>query len=386
MNKKKILLILPLIIIIIIICVILTLNKTNSKNLSIKLKGKKSITLEYGEKYKELGATASYKDKDLTKSIKTDNNLDLKKLGKYTYTYSIKYKNLYKKIKRNITIVDTVKPEIKLNGDDKINIYLNEDYKELGATAIDNYDSDISDKIVVTGNVDNKKTGEYTITYKVKDSSSNESSITRVISVIEKQQSKTSSNSKVGKTSKGYKIEQINGLYYINGILIVNKTYDLPSTYEPGDLVSEFKNNFEKMQKDAANEGINLKIISGFRSYNKQKNIYNNYVARDGQALADRYSARPGHSEHQTGLAADINSLDQSWEYTDEGKWLNNNCHKYGFIIRFVKGKENITGYMFEPWHIRYVGEELAKQLYNNGNWITLEEYLGIESVYEQSY
>ena len=386
MNKKKILLILPLIIIIIIICVILTLNKTNSKNLSIKLKGKKSITLEYGEKYKELGATASYKDKDLTKSIKTDNNLDLKKLGKYTYTYSIKYKNLYKKIKRNITIVDTVKPEIKLNGDDKINIYLNEDYKELGATAIDNYDSDISDKIVVTGNVDNKKTGEYTITYKVKDSSSNESSITRVISVIEKQQSKTSSNSKVGKTSKGYKIEQINGLYYINGILIVNKTYDLPSTYEPGDLVSEFKNNFEKMQKDAANEGINLKIISGFRSYNKQKNIYNNYVARDGQALADRYSARPGHSEHQTGLAADINSLDQSWEYTDEGKWLNNNCHKYGFIIRFVKGKENITGYMFEPWHIRCVGEELAKQLYNNGNWITLEEYLGIESVYEQSY
>ena len=114
----------------------------------------------------------------------------------------------------------------------------------------------------------------------------------------------------------------------------------------------------------------------------KQKIIYNDYVARDGQLMADTYSARPGYSEHQSGLAIDVNSLDQDWENTPEGKWLSANCYKYGFIIRYPKGKEDITGYMYEPWHIRYVGKDLAEKLYNNGNWLTLEEYLGITSVY----
>ena len=105
-------------------------------------------------------------------------------------------------------------------------------------------------------------------------------------------------------------------------------------------------------------------------------------------AAADTYSARPGHSEHQTGLAADIKGpnnnlyLDQRWINTSEGQWLNNNCYKYGFIIRYPSGKESITGYIYEPWHIRYVGTEVATQLYNGGNWITLEEYLGIDSKY----
>ena len=183
-------------------------------------------------------------------------------------------------------------------------------------------------------------------------------------------------------TSKGYKIEQKDGIYYINGILIANKSYSLPSTYNPGSLLNEFMTNYNKMHDDALKSGINLKIISGFRSYETQVSLYNRYVARDGKEAADRYSARAGHSEHQTGLAADINSLEQSWENTAEGKWLNDNCYKYGFIIRYPKGKENETGYMFEPWHIRYVGVDTATILYNNGNWITLEEYLGIDSKY----
>ncbi len=166
---------------------------------------------------------------------------------------------------------------------------------------------------------------------------------------------------------------------YINGILIVNKSYPLPANYNPG-VNPAAQSAFNTMQSAAAREGINLYIVSGFRSYSTQRDIYNNYVARDGKAAADRYSARPGHSEHQTGLAFDVNSLSQSFENTPEGKWLAANCHKYGFIIRFPKGKESITGYMYEPWHIRYLGTSTATSVYNSG--LTLEEYLGVKSVY----
>lgn len=188
-------------------------------------------------------------------------------------------------------------------------------------------------------------------------------------------------NDIVGKTSKGYEIKKINGLYYIKGILVANKTYSLPSTYAPGDLLSEFTIAFTKMKKDAEAEGITLTVVSGYRSYERQTTLYNNYVARDGKANADTYSARPGHSEHQTGLAADLNLVDTSFENTKAGKWLAQNCYKYGFILRYPKGKEAITGYIYEPWHFRFIGDE-AKNLYNNGNWISLEEYLGIDSKY----
>ena len=110
--------------------------------------------------------------------------------------------------------------------------------------------------------------------------------------------------------------------------------------------------------------------------------LYNNYVMLDGKEAADTYSARPGHSEHQSGLAFDLNTIDDSFTYTNEGKWVNANCYRYGFIILYPKGKDNITGYMHESWHLRYVGVDLATKLYNEGNWITIEEYFGISSSY----
>ena len=136
------------------------------------------------------------------------------------------------------------------------------------------------------------------------------------------------------------------------------------------------------MKAEATALGLNLYLSSGYRSYTLQEKIYNNYVARDGKTTADTYSARAGHSEHQTGLAFDLNTIDDSFSYTDEGKWVNDNCYRFGLILRYPKGKENITGYMYESWHLRYVGTELATKLYNNGNWITLEEYFGIDSKY----
>jgi zinc D-Ala-D-Ala carboxypeptidase len=103
----------------------------------------------------------------------------------------------------------------------------------------------------------------------------------------------------------------------------------------------------------------------------------------DGQEAADTYSARAGFSEHQTGLVLDLNTVDISFDNTNESNWLRDNSYKYGFIIRYPKGKENITGYTYEPWHIRYVGKNLAKEIYNNGDYLTLEEYFGIDSNYQ---
>ncbi len=166
---------------------------------------------------------------------------------------------------------------------------------------------------------------------------------------------------------------------YINGILVVNKTYALPKSYAPG-WDSEASSMIWKMFADAKTQGISLWVKSGYRSYIDQQIIYNGYVANDGQANADRYSARPGHSEHQTGLAFDLNSLSADFGNTPEGIWLAQNCHKYGFIIRYPKEKEHITGYMYEPWHVRYLGVEKATAVYESG--LCLEEYLGITSEY----
>ena len=177
------------------------------------------------------------------------------------------------------------------------------------------------------------------------------------------------------------KIEVKNGITYVNGILIANKTYALPKDYNPGKILPDAQAAFNEMQADAKKAGYNLTIVSGFRSYSYQSELYNNYVARDGKAAADTYSARPGHSEHQTGLGMDINNASSSFNNTAEAKWIAANCWKYGFIIRYPKGKENITGYMYESWHVRYLGKQLAKEVYDSG--LTLEEFLCIDSKYK---
>lgn len=201
-----------------------------------------------------------------------------------------------------------------------------------------------------------------------------------------------------GTTSKGFKITEINGVTYIDDVMIINKTYSLPSDYMPVDTVEspEGKTNtcnkcinkiayksFLNMQADAKALGLNIYIASGYRPYVSQNKIYNNYIKRDGKKAADTYSARPGYSEHQSSYAFDLNSINDSFAKTDEGKWVNNNAYLYGFIIRFPKGKSDYTGYKYESWHLRYVGYELAKKLYNDGNWLSLEEYFGVDSKYQ---
>ena len=197
-------------------------------------------------------------------------------------------------------------------------------------------------------------------------------------------------------TDKGYKVVIKDGLSYVDNYLIVNKTYKLPSDYKPvnpanpvrGDwctdcIDKDVLDAFNKMKADASSLGLNIYIASGYRGYNNQNTLYNNYVARDGVAAADKYSARPGYSEHQTGLCFDLNSVNDSFASTNEGIWVNSNAYLYGFIIRYPKGHEDETGYQYESWHLRYVGTGLAKKLYNNGEWITMEDYFGLTSSYE---
>lgn len=188
----------------------------------------------------------------------------------------------------------------------------------------------------------------------------------------------------------------IDGITYIDGILVVNKSYALPSDYVPANpnapitkgngidfLDRTTMDAFKKMQKDAKEMGLNIWIASGFRSYDYQERLYNNYLKRGSQDVVDTYSARPGYSEHQTGLAFDLNSVTREFADTEEGKWIAENCHKYGFIIRYPEGKMDATGYMYEPWHLRYVGLELASKLYNDGDWLTIESVFGITSDYD---
>ena len=201
-----------------------------------------------------------------------------------------------------------------------------------------------------------------------------------------------------GKTKNGFTITEIAGITYIDGIMMVNKTYGLPSDYLPVDTVEDSKgktntcnkcinklaySSFATMKADAAALGLNIYIASGYRPYVSQENIYNRYVKRDGKKAADTYSARPGYSEHQTSYTFDLNSINDSFAKTNEGKWVNENAYLYGFIIRFPKGKDSYTGYKYESWHLRYVGYDLARKLYNNGNWISLEEYFGVDSKYK---
>ena len=180
---------------------------------------------------------------------------------------------------------------------------------------------------------------------------------------------------------KTHTIETNNGMTFVDGILIVNKTYSLPADYDPG--ISQLAQNaFNEMVAGAASDGITLYVNSGYRSYSNQEQLYNTYVYERGVEEADYVSARPGHSEHQTGLAFDVNTTDFSFEYTPEALWLAEHCWEYGFIIRYPEGKEDITGYAYEPWHIRYLGKDIAKDVYDSG--LCLEEYLDITSCYDE--
>lgn len=180
--------------------------------------------------------------------------------------------------------------------------------------------------------------------------------------------------------------------------VVANKHRPLnPLDYEPGDLVvpsaianpngrqlrAEAAAHVDQLATDASAAGIYLTVLSGYRSYATQEQTYNNFVARDGEERANQYSAKPGHSEHQTGFAIDFDdgqgcALYTCFADTAAGQWLAANAWQFGFILRYPLGSEAITGYEFEPWHYRYVGVEVSTAMHNKGI-ATLEEFFGLE-------
>jgi len=171
----------------------------------------------------------------------------------------------------------------------------------------------------------------------------------------------------------------VNKYNYLHKDYIPDNLVSVTGIYarDKAQLVNIAYDNFIKMADAARLENLTIKVTTGYRSYNFQSTLYNNYVKTDGAKEADTYSARPGYSEHQLGYSADLtngkNVSFSNFENTDEYKWLKDNAHKYGFIMRYPKDKEYITGYMFESWHYRYVGVDIATYIYEND--ITYEEY-----------
>lgn len=401
-NFKKIIIISFLCLI--AICIIATTLFLNSKKLTFNYESKIELKLKT-----ETFNTDNIKDLKNGTIITNREKINTTKIG--TQEINIEIKNYFGKVSKisyQIIVIDNESPVITFNKElrteEGVTIDLLKDVK-----VTDNSEEEITPTI--EGIYDFNESGEYNLFYVAKDSSGNETREAFTLTVKEKiavqkpiekpkenptekpnvttpsDDKETPSNNQTNSdktftTSKGFSGVTKNGVTYIDGYLVVNKTYSLPSNYGNG-LTKETKDAFEKMKSAATLEGLNVYLSSGYRSYTTQNNLYNRYVNRDGKAEADKYSARPGHSEHQSGLAFDVNQINNTFDNSAEAKWLAANCYKYGFILRYPKGKTNETGYIYESWHFRYVGTELATKLYNNGDWITMEDYFGITSEYK---
>lgn len=344
---------------------------------------KDKFDFEYGEKIeidkKELLDT---KDEKIIDSIKLDLSkvkMEDKKaypsVGKYKV--EVKYNTGFKDITDTVevNVKDTTKPEFK-----KIE---NEVKVSVGDTDFDFYKlfkaSDLS-KTEIKFNfddVDFNKAGKYDAKVSVQDAYKNKLEKTfKVIveKVKEKEPEEIEDTEKpVNKPSK----PQDTSPTYVNGILVVNKKHYFGAAYETGEDPTAGA-MARQMIADMQAQGLDISSnYSGYRSYSYQDGLYWSYVNSYGQAQADTFSARAGHSEHQTGLAFDLlHSNGALVENTAEANWIASNAHNYGFIVRYKAGKEHITGYQAEPWHIRYVGD-VATSIYQSR--LTLEEYLGVE-------
>ena len=355
---------------------------------SLQMTFQEDRSIEYGE---------NVEAKDFVKEAKgnivSSSKIDTKKLGEQTITYVLEKEELKKEFTLKVTVKDTKKPIITLKKE-KLSIEEGQslDVKKNIVSVKDVVDGKLTMQKAnrelekghyqIKEDLDTKKPGKYTVEVIAKDSNGNVSKKEFVVTVTKKKVVKVE-EPKQPEVEVQPQIEQkpvkpnkpqheTIQPTYINGILLVNRTHPLPSTYGGTDPVAY--QALQQLQAAASKAGYSLPLLSGYRSYQYQVELYNMYVERDGQAAADRYSARPGTSEHQSGLAFDIGKIDNNFGNTKTGKWLDKHCAEYGFIIRFPQGKEHITGYMYEPWHVRYVGVEHATYIMQNN--LCLEEYL----------
>lgn len=329
----------------------------------------------------EIGSTAHVSDYIENISggeLVDDIAVDTSKLGKTKCEIGLDIGGKARLYDFEVEIVDTTAPVIE--APDSLTVLMSSGFDVSSKVkATDNSGSE--PKIEYKGDYDVNKAGTYTITVDARDNSGNTSQKEIAVKVIDVSKEQGDIEFLTG---KGFTGTRKDGITTIDGIMIANKTFGIPENYYPGGIMNDAWAAWNEMAEAASRDGLGLFIVSGFRSYSLQSSLYNNYVYQNGQEAADTFSARPGYSEHQTGYAMDLNLVDASFGETAEGKWLMANSYKYGYILRYPEGKQEITGYIPEAWHFRFVGKDLAKTLYNEGKWITLEEYFGIPSKYAE--
>ena len=381
-NRKAIIIVACIVVVIIAVAIGLLISQPKVK--------KDSFTFEYGSKV-EIDTNAIFGDNSgKVKNIEVDysslkmvKDKDYPEVGEYelAVTYSA-LTNHSDKIK--VTVEDTTKPKFT-SFEEKIEVTKGDkdfDFKshfkasDLSSCTIDintkdvkfDKEGDYTAEVTVTDAHKNKESKKFTVVVKEEE--------TAVASSGNKQQtsgnsgSSNSSSSSAGSSSSAQP-------YYKNGILVVNKKHPIPPSFG-GGVNGTAMAAVNRMISDMKAAGLAVdSSTSNYRSYSYQRTLYNNYVSAYGKASADTFSARPGYSEHQTGLAFDLREPGGGSLLTNSKatSWVAKNAHKYGLIVRYQSGKEWITGYQAEPWHVRYVGD-IATSIYNSG--LSLEEYLGV--------
>lgn len=330
-----------------------------------------SFTFEYGKKV-EIDTSAIFGDSsDKVKDIEVDysslkmvKDKDYPEVGEYELPFTYKTMTNHSD-KLKVTVKDTTKPKFT-SFSEKIEVTKgNKDFdfkKHFKASDLSSCTLDINTKDV---NFD--KEGDYTAKVTATDAHKNKES--KKFTVVVKAEEKTA----IASADNEQKVSP----YYKNGILIVNKKHPVPPGFGGGVNQTALA-AVNRMISDMKAEGLFVdSTTSNYRSYSYQSTLYQNYVSAYGKASADTFSARPGYSEHQTGLAFDLREPGGGSLLTNSKatSWVAKNAHKYGLIVRYQSGKEWITGYQAEPWHVRYVGD-IATSIYNSG--LSLEEYLGV--------
>lgn len=330
----------------------------------IKL-GEQNISLEYGETFdidpKTALKTESQSIIDTinldTSSIHYADDKNYPSVGEYIIKVNYTQKGKSQTKETTLKVVDTTPPEFVDFQEAAMEIQKgdeNPDYSTYFKA------KDLSEfEIVVDDNkVDYQTEGDYEIEVTAKDVYDNATTMKSNVKIVTQP------------------VATSNGATYVDGILIVNKKHGLPSSYAPGENYAAGQ-AVRRLIADMQSAGLDISnSYSGYRNYSYQAQLYQSYVNSHGQAAADTFSARPGYSEHQAGLAFDILHSNGRLVTTGaEANWLASNAHNYGFIIRYQSGKESITGYNAEPWHLRYIGDQ-ATTIYQSG--LVLEEYLGV--------
>ncbi len=346
---------------------------------------RQNLTFEYGQQIQlQASDFLDTTDENILSSFKIDTianekNKSYPAVGEYPL--HLEYRSLWKHYNEivNIFVKDTIEPVIEAKEKE---LHITEGEKTFNYK--DNFKiKDLSSCNIKcdTNEIDLSTPGKYKLHVTAIDTSKNKATLSIDVIVDEKVvESSTSIKQSQNSTSNsdtGSSPVHPSEITYVQGTIVVNKKHPLPASYAPQEN-PEAKYQLMQMITEMQNLGFNVSSqYSGYRSYAYQQSLYNSYVAMYGQAQADTFSARAGYSEHQTGLAFDLLSPNGTLlETVPEVNWVAQNAHRYGFIVRYQTGKENITGYIAEPWHLRYIGQ-MASDIYVSG--LTLEEYLGVE-------